>query len=351
VNGVPHIPDVFEPVLVRLGIDVPTQFGCATVRFIPAGLQERPFSHVLRLALCRDGDPEPLSHIFVKVFKPKIIEGRPDSLRERVAHDYEITRQAYTAMSADPLVGAVRPLACYPDLLAIVTEQVTGAMLLDYLHANTAWFPNTRQVDAALETMATVGRWIRVFQANSPTGRALTPAEIQEYVDIRLERLVRHAPGRFTTADRSRVLHHLGELGSALTPKDLTQVTAHSDLSLGNLLVSGRRIVVLDFAMTRLDTRVYDVTKVHLQVDLLRVKPQHRTSIIRQLQAALLQGFDPSLTTESPLFRIGMLVHRVNHLTTLYTSRAPMMEGLYNSAVRRQHHQWLTQELAHNAVV
>lgn len=329
---------LFEPVLARLERDASAHFNGLSIRLVPAGLQERPFSHVLRLGVYSGEAPSPMSHLFVKVFKQKVIpQAGPDAMRLRVAHDFEATTQAYAAMAGYVDVGAVPPVACYPDLLAIATEQVEGPTLMEYLTSNAAWWPTRARRAEMRETMTRVGRWIRVFQATGPTGDVSSMSDLRHYIDIRLERLVQHSRGRFTDADRDRVLRHIANLGAAIAPEEFRQVSVHSDLSLGNLIVSGSRIVVLDFAMRQLDTWLHDVTKVFLQVGLLSVKPHVTGGVIAQLQSALLEGFDPSLTADRPLFRLIMLLHRVNHLSALYMNRAGFVQQLYNRAVGRRH--------------
>ena len=137
---------------------------------LPVDRQERPFSHLLRLRV-RDGETErTLSHLFVKVFKPKTIPGGPNALRDRVANDFETTRRVHAAMAPYADVGTVPPVACYPDLLAIITEQVDGPTLLEFLQKHAAWPRGGKSMGSLCETMERVGRWIRVFQATSPEG-------------------------------------------------------------------------------------------------------------------------------------------------------------------------------------
>jgi hypothetical protein len=107
--------------------------------------------------------------------------------------------------------------------------------------------------------------------------------------------------------------------------------------------------VVLDFAMVSHDVPLQDVAKVFLQLDLLRVKPLINGRVIRALQEALLEGFEPSLRVDRPLFRLVMLLHRVNHLTGLTVHSAPVAESLYNRVVCHQHRRWIAGELSRSA--
>lgn len=342
-----RVPDVFAPVLARLEADAIAYFGIAPLRLVPAECDERPFSHVLRLSVCRAGDDHPISHLFVKVLKPKAIAGGSDTMRQRVAVDFDTTRRVYASMLPYKNLGAVPPVACYPEHLAIVTEQVEGQTLLEHLRTEAAWFPSDRRLDRLQETMATVGRWIRVFQSVDAPGDYLTVDRLRQYIDHRLDRLVRDVGGRFTQDDRGRVLQHLDRLGRQIAPQELREVAGHADMALGNIIVSGRRIVVLDFEMAKLQSSLHDVTRVFVQIGLLGIKPHLRAPVVRRLQRALLDGFDPSLTVDLPLFRLLVLLHRVNHLTTLTVTRAPFAEAFYNRVVNRQHRRWIAEELDH----
>ena len=337
---------LFEPVLARLEVDALRHFGIASLRLIPCEAQDRPASHILRVGVSPN-DGQPLPHLFVKIFKPRVIPNAgPDAMQQRVARDFEATSRTYRAMAGSSEVGVVPPVACYPDLLALVTEEASGRVLLDYLHARASWLPTPETISELRETMARVGRWIRVFQQVSPGG-GLDPIELlREYIDIRLERLVHDSGGRFSDVERRKILQHIDELGAAIAPDELRQVMVHSDMSLGNVLVSDTRVVVLDFAMTRLDNRMHDVTKVFVRVGLLSLKPHFSSRLVRDLQVSLLRGFDPSVATTDPLFRLLVLLHRVNHLTALYGTTTYGMQAAYDVLLRAHHWRWLRAELA-----
>jgi Ser/Thr protein kinase RdoA (MazF antagonist) len=197
--------------------------------------------------------------------------------------------------------------------------------------------------------MTKAGRWIRLFQSALPRGGTESVNGLVEYIDQRLLRLVDSQGSRFTQRDRHGVLKHLARLGAEITPDDLQTVAIHADMAIGNVIVSNGRIVVLDFAMTTHGTRLHDLTRLYVQLDLLCIKPQLRGAVIRVLQRALVEGFDPTLSTQHPLFRMLLLLHRVNHLTTLTVNRARFPESLYNGMVCASHRRWLAAELDRGA--
>jgi Ser/Thr protein kinase RdoA (MazF antagonist) len=143
------------------------------------------------------------------------------------------------------------------------------------------------------------------------------------------------------------VLAHIDALVSLVSSSDLADVLVHADLAPGNVLIAGRRVVVLDFAMTHRGSLMQDISRLYVQMDLMRAKPQFRRQVIHALQKALLRGFDPGLTKERPLFRLMLLRHHVNHLLTLNVRRERFPAAVYNAHLRRLHRQWIARELSH----
>jgi aminoglycoside phosphotransferase (APT) family kinase protein len=228
--------------------------------------------------------------------------------------------------------------------LAVVTERADGCTLLDHLHLRGSWFPSAETRQQLEDTLATIGRWLRVFQSLDRAAGRVSIDALRAYVDVRLQRLVNHAAG-FTESDRARVLEHLIWLGRQASPGDLEEAPVHADVAFGNILISGPRVVLLDFAMATRGSVLHDVSRLHMQLDLLLAKPRFRPHVIRGLQRALLRGLDPSLSSDRPFFRFLQILHRINHLTTLTIGSHPFPESAFNALVRRLHRRWLAREL------
>ena len=128
---------------------------------MPSRYEQRPFSHVLRIDVHTDTSSAPVRSLFAKVFKADV--GRLEMMRQRVANDYATTLAVYQAMRCHDDLGVVPPVACYPDLLAMVTEEVRAATLLDHLTSAATWWSGVRrnETNGVLEN---VGRWIHAFQ-------------------------------------------------------------------------------------------------------------------------------------------------------------------------------------------
>ncbi len=343
MTGQNGTPEVFAPALGKLRADAAAHFGPGPVHLVATGYQDRRFSYLLRLAVCRAANSRPVSHIFLKVIKPAHED--IEAIRRSVARDFEATRGTYIRMLQHPGLGVVRPVVCYPDQLALVTEEAEGVTLLDYMHRHASWFPGVTRRAALRETLAMTGRWIRAFQRTDETYGYQRIDELREYVDVRLKLLVEHAGTRFDEDDRRRILTHLDLLGRLVPGDELRQVPIHGDMATGNILVSDGRVVVLDFGMATRGNRLHDVSRLFMQLDMLLIKPHFRASVIRPLQDALLKGLDPSLTADRPLFRFMLLLHRINNLATVSVHRAPFSETAYNRLVKRRHRRSIAAEL------
>ena len=339
---VTQMPTCFEPVLARLRAESALHFNAQDVCLTPVSYEERPFSHLLRLAVRGTGSAG--MHIFVKIFKTKR-DLDASRMRARVVEDFETTLRVHQAMLRWTDLGAVRPIVCYPEHLATVTEQVDGEDLLAHLKRHAAGLPREQTLSRLSGTLNKAGRWVQAFQSTAAHSGQISLDDLREYVDVRLKRLVASPLARFDEGRRSRVLDHLARLGRTVDRGDLAEVIVHGDLAPGNVIVSGDRVVVLDFAMVQRGSVFQDLTRLFFQIDLLISKPQFRPSVIHTLQRALLRGFDADLTPQRPLFRLLLMLHTVNHLTTLSVQPEPFPSNLYNWVLRRRHRRWIEREL------
>ena len=331
----------FAEVLPLLATDVQRIYG--PCRLAPVTMQERLYSHVLHAGIWHDGDTGPREHLFVKVSKYKVVDGSPHGMRARVEKDFAVTQKVFERMAHGESYSAVRPVACYPDLLAIVTEEVAGDTLLDLVQRQIRWALDPSRSAALAGVLAAAGRWIRDFQ--EPASGTFDGAWIREYIDHRLKPIA-SVTGRRGEILRDRVLRHIDRLTSRLGSDPVAAVSVHADLTPSNMIVSGSRVVVLDFAMARGGHPLQDVARLFTQLDLLALKPQFRPAAIGMLQQALLLGFDATLRQEDPAFRLQVLAQRVNHLGSLCTKHYGIVEGAYNRFVIWQHRRWLEREIA-----
>jgi len=239
----------------------------------------------------------------------------------------------------------VRPIAAFPDLLAVVTEETRGENVLALTERRTSRLaPMGSAAGASLEhTFENIGYWVRRYQDIEGVAGPLLFDTLREYLDIRLKKLVAMPPAAFEEGDRQRVLAYVRNRQGEIDGDRLLEVPVHSDLAPGNVIADGERVVVLDFAMARRGPLYHDVARCYAQMDLLKLKPFRKRHQITALQTALLRGFDPALRPTDPLFAVLLLIQKVNHLGTLSSRAARGWSGLYDRWVARHHRSWLDQ--------
>ena len=332
----------FEELLPLLVADVHATYGHGC-RLAPVAVFERLYSFVLRVGVVHDGETAPREHLFVKVSKFKVVDGASHGMRARVEKDFRVTQRVFERMAGGARYGAVRPIACYPALLAIVTEEVPGETLLKAVEQRMRWALDSSRSADLQEVFGAAGTWIREFQ--EPAEGSFSLAWIREYVDSRLQRIAKVSGPRGERL-REQVLRHIDRLGSNMPDAPAAAVTVHADLSPSNIMVCDHRVVVLDFAMARPGHPLQDVARLFTQLDLLALKPQFRRAAIRRLQLALLRGFDAELRADDPALRLQVLAQRINHLGSLITKKYGMLERTYNRFIVWQHWRWIEREIA-----
>lgn len=329
---------VFGPVLDRLAADSSELLGVPWARSPIHSRMIRPFSYIARTTL---GVGDQSLSVYIKVTRVAN-DAEPERIRQlaqRVARDYEVTRNVYGRMPHERGLSVVKPIAVFPDLLAIVTEEAVGETLLRRLERDLPRWRIGRF--ASLErTLGQAGEWIRAFQSASAVGSGSDAGYVETYIDHRLCRLVSHPAARFSPVDRDAVLTMLRRDAAAVPSDQRVAVPIHADLALANILVDGSRITVLDFAMTAAGAVYHDVTHLYMQLGLLGLKPHYGMRAATRLQDALLEGFGGA-PASAPLFRLMLLQHVACHYLTTVSHLGGLASRIYGARVASRHLAWL----------
>lgn len=324
-----------QEVIARVSAESRTVLECEAVTTSIEWTASRPYSDVARV---RYSGGQASGTFYAKVFRPRAPgQDERDFMAQRVKRDFEVTARLYREMRRHESIAVPRPLACYPELLAVVTEAAPGVPLLDVLESEGRFRVPQERLDYLRDSLARVGRWVKVFQDSGPTSPTVEYADVATYIDLRLQRLVAHPSFAFTESDRAAVLSAIEATWPALAESDRVAVPLHADMALGNILVARSGVTVLDLAMTSGGTRFHDVAHLFMQLDLLTAKPSFRRSTVSSLQRALLDGYEPGVSDASPLFRIMLLQHVVCHASGLLHRPAGRLARLYNRWVLRRH--------------
>ena len=299
--------NAFEAVLNALSGGAATYFGDPNAALYPVLRVDRPFSCVLRLRVRTTAGE---THAFVKIFKSNGFA--PEEIAERrrlLDNEYRTALHLYEMCASQPGLTALRPVAVFPDHLAIVTAEVPGEPL-DRILRGTVW--GLRPPSTAINAAARVGAWIAAYQKLPPHGGATVG---REYVDVRLRALV----GTVLTAeDREFALAVYDTLEGLDSVAARTRVAIHGDLCAANIIVQQTgEVTVIDFSTAKAGTRFHDVAHlyVHLENEAMRMPLRRR--LLTNVERALLAGFDPAAHPGEPLFRLMLLQHSACHLALL----------------------------------
>jgi hypothetical protein len=332
-------PPAFRPVLSRVATAGVNLFDEPVSGVEPLRQMDRPFSSLLQVRVSLRSRTV---GAFVKLLKPRVDSSEEvGATRHNVRREFETTRDVRDGLASYPGLSTVRPIACYPDLLAMVTEEAPGPTLTDLLRRSTA--PGLARVRGLERIVAETGRWLSAAQAVLPPARQVTAEKIRAYLDVRLAALERDRDMPLTAEGRAAIERCRDRLLEA-SAGELGPVWIHADFCPENVIVGAEGIVVLDFTMATGGTKYHDVSHLFLRLETMKAKPWCRRAVVDRLQAALLRGFEPGLTASRPLFQLFLLQHVVCHMLAMLTTGGDPGSTLHRWQVRRQlsrHRRWL----------
>jgi hypothetical protein len=326
----------FDSVFQRLRSESLRHFATARVTVAPRRLLVRPLSRVMEVDIDAEGRA---IGAFVKILKPRADGVQElEATRRNIAREFEMTAKLHGRFASYAGLSTARPIACYPELLAMVTERVDGVSLQRAL-SRARGFRSAAVLEALACTMRRVGAWLRTFQSLDACDASISLDQLRTYLDKRLQPL---ADGGAIGADvRMRLLQYFDGLAGHVAGSDLQAVPVHGDFTPENVIIRDRDVSVLDFTMAKPGAQYLDLSHMWMHVELLKAKPWFRHAAVDGLTTALLAGFDPSLTIERPLFQLLLLQHVVCHLRQLQHDRPALPTRLYAEFLRRRHLAWL----------
>jgi hypothetical protein len=334
-------PAQFRPVLRKLVAEGRQYFGSDRIAVEPVRQVERPFSTLLQIRVAEANRPQTITDAFVKILKPRAdTPAQIESMRQNVVRDFEVTSRIQEGLAVYPGLTAVRPIACFPEELAIVTERARGATLSDLLARGAAGWPGTRTMDALISILRQVGAWLRAAQSAFPQEGTISHASIAAYQAKRLDDLEASGSVRLTHEGRATLETYRNGLFARI-PDELTPVWIHADFCPENIIAREGGVTVLDFTMAKSGTLYTDLAHLYLRLDAMKAKPWFRPHVVDRLQQALLDAFEPGLGPSRPLFALMLLQHVLCHLVELREPSGSTVARLYNARLHQRHREWL----------
>jgi Phosphotransferase enzyme family len=312
------------------------------VRVRPFASIKRPSSDILKVEL---EFKHSKINVVIKLFKLKSdAPHHATKTMERVRRDFETTKFFYDQLRRFPGYSTVRPVVCFPDSLATVTEESPGQNFRDLIVQKAKWYPRRLTLEELAGHCYRSGKWLQIFQGISRAnlnGR-LRPDDLLDDVDHRLKRLLTQPRSGFSSQLRRQILNYLENQVALVNDSELDLAGIHADFSPSNIVINGNEIVVLDFATYRTGSIYQDLTYFARYLENFLHKPVFRPKTIAMLQEAFFNGYGENVDPTSSICKIFKIRHVVCHLVgILDPAGCPLHERLFNGRIARRYIRWL----------
>lgn len=340
--------DPFETALIRLQAHPAITHPGMQVR--PLSTVSRGNSNILRIQLQSDEENQ---YLLMKAYKH--YQGFPrQEMVGWLKKDYTTMERLYTHWQNSSKFAIPRPIACYPDLLILVMEEWPGKDLTVVLKQEAHLFPSENTMERLEHLCYLCGEWVKAHQNSDfvkehPATFYL--ATFLDYIDIRLRNLVQCPGVPLDELFRKQILQYVQRRWPDLDPSETRTVDVHGDYAPCNVMTDGAKLIIIDFTSYGRGSIYQDLSRFYHQLDMYLFKPIFRPKVIRRLQRALLDGYEPKLEVEHPLFELMLVRHTLCHLCGHvirdglirdgHLEQLPRHQRWYNHMVIRKHIGWL----------
>jgi aminoglycoside phosphotransferase (APT) family kinase protein len=329
----------------------------------------RPYSQVYRLQLVAPHSSAS-RFVYAKLHAPGAkLQARPEKYLARLETEFKAGRRLYETLRHEREIAVVKPVACYPDFLAIVSEEAPGESLANVIAREAKLWPAPGKLEQLAQYCQRAGQALAAMQKATAEVSRFAPAELLEYIDVRMRRLLESRQVPFSPADRRQIIKFLEAAIPAIPAEQLGLCGAHGDYAPFNLLACPEKITIVDFTMFRTGSVYNDLTYFYHRLEGYLHKPIYRAATIRRLQEEFLRGYMEKLdgskslkassvalagarewhVADDLLFKILWLKHVVNNYSAIMRQRVvakgkklSLPVQLFNQHVFRRYNRWLS---------
>jgi len=282
-------------------------------------VQHRRRSKIFKLKLIFGTEEK---DICVKMVTPSSPTTR-ELFEERVKKEYRTLIMAYENFRPFPEYSVVKPIACFPELLVVISEYFCGETLQSVLRKKARLFPSSTNMELLEKYCYSCGEWLKLFHGftQKEPKEKLRVDEVIEYIDMRLMRLVSNSQIHFDEKLQRQVIDCVRKNLEAVKARDLLMTGQHSDFFPGNILVNAGKVVVSDFTMFSYGSIYQDFTYFYQHLDAMLTNPLYRRETVSRLQRSFLSGYGRDIDRWGPMFRIFQILQKVNSLCSSVAMR------------------------------
>jgi hypothetical protein len=268
-------------------------------------------------------------------------EANLDLKRAQARQEYELLGTLWQRFELFEQLGVIRPIACWPDRLSILTEGFEGEKLSRFLHRGRGL--KAADAQAQIATLCRhVGQWLGLFQrfTSHPGPETFEPAELLAYCQRRLRILGDARSASFGATEAVKVMSGLERIAAHVEARDRSLVGRHNDFRPDNIVTDGARIAVLDFTGFGLGPPLYDFVKFWMKLDDLRLGIAFRPSVVRRWQRAFTEGYGQPVELGAPLCALLRAANILDKLSEAALPRAaapPLMRRVLRTLHHRAH--------------
>ncbi|MDZ7289561.1 MAG: phosphotransferase [candidate division KSB1 bacterium] len=279
-----------------------------------------------------------------------------EKYRDRLATEFATARRLHEALRDAKEFAVIKPVTYNPELFAIVSEEAPGESLANLISRKGKLWPSSDKLEQLARHCRRAGQALAAIQQATAEDSRFDPAELLEYIDLRMQRLLKSDRVPFSAVDRQQILRFLESTIPRVPVEQLGVAGSHSDYAPFNLLAAPEKITVADFTMFKTGSVYNDLTYFYHRLAGYLHKPIYRPHTIRCLQDEFLRGYMESRRngqrawpiTEDLLFKIFWIKHVVNNYSAIMRQRV-VLKGrtislpvqLFNQYVFRRYNHWL----------
>lgn len=269
--------------------------------------------------------------IYVKI--PHSEYQGPQILKARLVSEFRIMQKLNVLGLDTSEYGVGIPFGYYPDYPAIATLEAGNATLrMRYRTRARLLVPSVARQDVARQ-VANCGSWLRQFQESTAREPATFDLdELVTYSEVRLKRLLGHSKIGFPAALSEGVIQAIHDQGNRIQPGENRIVGRHNDFAGHNILVSGRKVWVIDFSMFDYGSNAYDPCNFWLELEMLKLDRTYSRRFLSGLQERFLASYG-LISPDSPAFQLARCRYTLNRLVTSLAN----MDGWKPDAFYRRH--------------
>jgi tRNA A-37 threonylcarbamoyl transferase component Bud32 len=233
-------------------------------------------------------------------------------------NDFETTTKLYDVLKEHDSYSVPRIIAFFPEEMAIVMEESDGKTLMSLIGKKGKGYPKQSVIDELKQYCYALGGWLQTFQnlTRITSSQNWDKAEFINYINLRLSKLEKSRPC-IRQEDTYRIQRYLEQLLQKAAEDKTFLCGVHGDLGLSNILVSSKKITVLDFPTYKIGSSYDDLTYVYMRIEYFLSNPLFRISVINKLQDAFLEGYKNGFDRKISLFVAYCMKHRINRLVDL----------------------------------